>query len=163
VKPRPRKKGSRPRRATRRPPSARGIGRRAAAEWSAADLMAEAMRARARAYAPYSRFQVGAALLTRDGEVVHGCNVENASYGLTVCAERNAVFQAVSRGVREFAAIAVTAREGRGAPPCGACRQVLHEFAPRMRVIWRDARGRLIERRADALLPKAFVLERRRS
>jgi len=123
-------------------------------------LMREAERARRQAYAPYSDFPVGAALLTRDGTVVHGCNVENASYGLTVCAERNAVFQAVARGLKEFVAIAVTAREGKGAPPCGSCRQVLHEFAPQMRVFWRDGRGRLAEETVGGLLPHAFVFKK---
>jgi cytidine deaminase len=123
-------------------------------------LMAEAQRARHQAYAPYSRFAVGAALLTSSGRVFHGCNVENASFGLTTCAERSAVFTAVSEGEREFAAIAVTAREGHGAPPCGSCRQVLQEFSPSMWVYWRDARGRILKQRLKALLPKAFVLER---
>jgi cytidine deaminase len=123
-------------------------------------LMAEAQRARHKAYAPYSRFAVGAALLTASGRVFHGCNVENASFGLTTCAERTAVFTAVSEGEREFVAIAVTAREGHGAPPCGSCRQVLHEFAPGMWVYWRDARGRMLKRRLAALLPKAFVLKK---
>ncbi len=123
-------------------------------------LMVEAQRARHKAYAPYSRFAVGAALLTASGRVFHGCNVENASFGLTTCAERTAVFTAVSEGEREFVAIAVTAREGHGAPPCGSCRQVLHEFAPNMWVYWRDARGRMLKRRLRDLLPKAFVLKR---
>ena len=123
-------------------------------------LMAEAQQARGRAYAPYSRFSVGAALLTAGGRVFHGCNVENASYGLTTCAERTAVFTAVSAGEHEFVAIAVTAREGRGAPPCGSCRQVLQEFAPSMWVYWRDARGRILKARLKALLPKAFVFKR---
>lgn len=123
-------------------------------------LMAEAQRARHRAYAPYSRFAVGAALLTASGRIFHGCNVENASFGLTTCAERTAVFTAVSEGEREFVAIAVTAREGHGAPPCGSCRQVLQEFAPSMWVYWRDARGRVLKQRLKALLPKAFVLKR---
>jgi cytidine deaminase len=122
--------------------------------------MAEAQRARHRAYAPYSRFAVGAALLTASGRVFHGCNVENASFGLTTCAERSAVFAAVSHGEREFVAIAVTAREGHGAPPCGSCRQVLQEFSPSMWVHWRDARGRILSQRLKALLPKAFVLKR---
>jgi cytidine deaminase len=122
-------------------------------------LMAEAVRARKHAYAPYSRFPVGAALLTKDGRVYLGCNVENASYGLAICAERNAVWKAVSDGVTEFAAIAVTARDGRGAPPCGSCRQVLHEFAPHAWVYWRDARGRILKRRLAGLLPDAFRLE----
>lgn len=127
--------------------------------WTPKALMAEAIRARKRAYAPYSRFAVGAALLTRDGRIFHGSNIENASYGLTICAERNAVWKAVSEGVREFAAIAVTARDGRGAPPCGSCRQVLHEFAPNAWVYWRDARGRILKRRCSELLPSAFRLE----
>ena len=126
---------------------------------TAKELMAEAVKARRRAYAPYSHFPVGAALLAKDGRVYHGCNVENASYGLAICAERNAVWTAVSAGVTEFAAIAVTARDGRGAPPCGSCRQVLHEFAPNAWVYWRDARGRILKRRMHELLPSAFRLE----
>jgi cytidine deaminase len=118
--------------------------------------MREAEKARRHAYAPYSNFPVGAALLTKDGTVVHGCNVENASYGLSVCAERNAIWNAVSTGNREFTAIAITAREGHGAPPCGSCRQVLHEFAPNAWVYWRDGKGRLLRRRLKALLPLAF-------
>jgi cytidine deaminase len=121
-------------------------------------LMAEAVKARKRAYAPYSRFAVGAALLAKDGSVHLGCNVENASYGLTICAERNAVWKAVSEGVTEFAAIAVTARDGLGAPPCGSCRQVLHEFAPNALVYWRDARGRILKRKLTELLPSALNL-----
>ena len=121
-------------------------------------LMAEAVKARKRAYAPYSRFAVGAALLAKNGRVYLGCNIENASYGLTICAERNAVWKAVSEGVTDFAAIAVTARDGRGAPPCGSCRQVLHEFAPNALVYWRDARGRILKRKLTELLPNAFNL-----
>jgi cytidine deaminase len=122
--------------------------------------MAEAERARAGAYAPYSRFSVGAALLTRRGTIVHGCNVENASYGLSICAERNAVFRAVADGERDFVAIAVTAGKGNGASPCGSCRQVLHEFSPDMRVYWRNPRGRIVSRRLGALLASAFVFSR---
>ena len=121
-------------------------------------LMAEAVKARKRAYAPYSHFPVGAALLAKDGRVYLGCNVENASYGLAICAERNAVWKAVSEGVTEFTAVAVTARDGRGAPPCGSCRQVLHEFAPNAWVYWRDARGRILKRKLTELLPNAFNL-----
>jgi cytidine deaminase len=137
-------------------------GRRAIAGVSPQALMAEAIRARRAAYAPYSRFPVGAALLTTDGQIVRGCNVENASYGMSACAERNAVWKAVSEGMRQFAAIAVTARDGQGAPPCGACRQVLSEFAPEMLVHWRDARGRMLTRRLTELLPQMFVLAPRR-
>jgi cytidine deaminase len=85
--------------------------------------------------------------------------VENASYGLAICAERNAVWRAVSEGVREFSAIAVTARDGHGAPPCGSCRQVLFEFAPHAWVYWRDARGHILKKRAHELLPNPFRIE----
>jgi cytidine deaminase len=139
---------------SKRPASAR---RRAAPEGVA--LMAAADRARRRAYAPYSEFPVGAAILLRDGRIVTGCNVENASYGLAVCAERNAVFKAVSEGDRDFVAVAVTAREGRGAPPCGSCRQVLHEFAPDILVYWRDARRRIVRRKLGVLLAMPFDLK----
>ena len=122
------------------------------------ELMLAAERARRRAYAPYSAFPVGAALLLRDGRVIPGCNVENASYGLSVCAERNAVWKAVSEGARDFAAIAITAREGHGAPPCGSCRQVLHEFAPALQVYYRSAKGAIVKRTLAALLPEGFLL-----
>ncbi|HYM80655.1 MAG TPA: cytidine deaminase [Candidatus Limnocylindria bacterium] len=125
-------------------------------------LMAEAERARRKSYAPYSRFTVGAALLTHKGQVFRACNVENASYGLSVCAERNAVWKAVSEGEREFVAIAITARQGHGAPPCGSCRQVLHEFAPEAIVYWRDARGRIVRRPLGELLPLAFKFPSRK-
>jgi cytidine deaminase len=118
-------------------------------------LMAEAERARRNAYAPYSRFSVGAALLTAGGRIVSGCNVENASFGLSICAERNAVFRAIGEGERDFVAIAVTAGPGQIASPCGSCRQVLHEFAPGMWVYWR-ARGRVEKKRLRALLDHAF-------
>lgn len=127
------------------------------------ELMLEAEKARSRAYAPYSKFRVGAALLTASGRVIRGCNVENASFGLSICAERNAVWKAVSEGENEFVAVAVTARAGRGASPCGACRQVLHEFSPRMWVYWRDARGRIIRRRLEALLDAPFDLRKGRA
>lgn len=120
------------------------------------DLMAQAEQARRSSYAPYSRFAVGAALLTRSGRVVLGCNVENSSFGLACCAERTAVFKAVSEGDREFEAIAVSAGAGRGAAPCGACRQVLHEFAPEMWVYYRNAGARIVRRRLSALLADGF-------
>jgi cytidine deaminase len=128
---------------------------------TAAQLIAEAERALEHAYAPYSRFRVGAALLTRGGRVIHGCNVENASFGLSICAERNAVFRAVQEGEREFVAVAVVDAQGHGASPCGACRQVLHEFAPGLLVYWRDARGRIVRRRLAQLLGAPFDLIRR--
>ena len=123
---------------------------------SPAALMREAVVARANSHSPYSRFPVGAALLGASGKVYHGCNVENASFGLTCCAERNAVFRAVSEGEQRFTAIAVTARTGRGAPPCGACRQVMAEFSPGMWVYWRDSGTRILKKRLSALLPDMF-------
>ena len=125
---------------------------------SPARLMAEAERARAGAYAPYSKFSVGAALLTRDGRIVHGCNVENASFGLSICAERNAIWKAVSQGDREFVAVAVTAGTKGGASPCGACRQVLSEFGPDLRVDSVGATGSVTWTIAE-LLPAAFGKE----
>lgn len=95
----------------------------------AIDLMKRAQEAAQSAYAPYSHFRVGAALLCRDGSVVVGCNVENRSFGLTICAERNAVAKAISAGKTDFAALAVYCADSAGpVPPCGACRQVLSEF-----------------------------------
>jgi cytidine deaminase len=116
----------------------------------------EAARAAARrAHAPYSEFPVGAALLpSGGGEPVLGVNVENASFGLTSCAERNAVFAAVAAGLRDFAAIAVHAEAG-SAPPCGACRQVLAEFSPGMAVVYRRG-GEVVAATAAELLPDRF-------
>lgn len=103
------------------------------------ELIALAAEARRKAYAPYSQYAVGAALLTASGKVYTGCNVENASYGLSVCAERTAAFKAVCDGEREFTAIAVVTENA--GTPCGACRQVLAEFGPEMRVLVADASG----------------------
>ena len=119
--------------------------------------MAEAEKARRQAYAPYSKFLVGAALLTRGGRVVHGCNVENASFGLSICAERNAVWKAVSEGERDFVAVAVTAGTAGGASPCGACRQVLQEFAPGILVYWRNGSGGIAKESIAGLLRRPFV------
>jgi cytidine deaminase len=117
-------------------------------------LIAAATAARRAAYAPYSGFAVGAALLTSDGRVTTGCNVENASYGLSVCAERNAIFHAVAEGERSLAAVAVVTENG--VAPCGACRQVLAEFNPQMTVIVADTTGNRTIYRLDELLPRAF-------
>jgi cytidine deaminase len=119
-------------------------------------LEAAAREARDRAYAPYSGFQVGAALLTDDGRIFTGANVENASYGLSMCAERNAVFHAVAEGVRGLRAVAVSASNDEPTWPCGGCRQVLHEFGPDMVVISEGRGGRREERRLAELLPLAF-------
>ena len=120
------------------------------------ELIGKAVEAKGKAYAPYSGFKVGAALLSRDGRVFTGCNVENASYGLTVCAERVALFKAVSEGAREFEAIAIACGKGPCAP-CGACRQVLFEFAPDLTVIMTDAEGKEVRvTRLSELLPEGF-------
>lgn len=120
------------------------------------ELYERARSASANAYATYSNFAVGAALRVRGGEIVTGVNVENASYGLTCCAERSAVFAAVAAGHREFEAIAVHA-DASSAPPCGACRQVMTEFAPELRVIWRRD-GDVVATPLSELLPERFVL-----
>jgi cytidine deaminase len=119
-------------------------------------LFAAAREARARAYAPYSHFTVGAALACADGTVVTAANVENASYGLSMCAERSAVFAAVAAGRVEFVAVAVAGPDGATVPPCGACRQVLAEFAPHARVLYQTGEG-YATTTLDALLPVTFA------
>ena len=124
-------------------------------------LISAALRARTRAIAPYSKFKVGAALLTKSGEIIGGANVENASYGLTCCAERVALFKALTDGKRNFVAVAVVARCPGGAMPCGACRQLLAEFAPRAVVFVADSRAPRVIREFSVreLLPGAFALK----
>lgn len=119
-------------------------------------LMEMAEQARALAYAPYSNYTVGAALVTVSGDVFLGCNVENASYGLTVCAERVAIFKAVSEGNRRFRTLAIASSSQRGTGPCGACRQVLQEFSDNLVIFVRDAEAGLVEVNLDELLPRAF-------
>ncbi len=124
---------------------------------SARDLLHCARGAREHAYAPYSGFHVGAALLAEDGRVFTGVNVENASYGLTTCAERSAVVAAMSQGVRTFTAIAVTGPDdGVGTPPCGSCRQILHEINPRLLVVTPGSTGEPVITPLPELLPGAF-------
>jgi len=118
-------------------------------------LIEQAQAARGQAYAPYSRFYVGAALLTASGRIFTGCNVENASYSLSLCAERTAVFKAVSEGEREFVAIAVVSSTG--ATPCGACRQVLREFSYDLEIIVADEAGQWRSYHLSDLLPQAFT------
>jgi cytidine deaminase len=117
-------------------------------------LIAMATEARSRAYAPYSGYAVGAALLAASGNVYSGCNVENASYGLTICAERTAMCKAICAGEREFEAIAVVTENG--GSPCGACRQFLAEFSPDMRVLVADAEGNYRTFALTELLPAHF-------
>ena len=119
------------------------------------ELITSAITARKRAYAPYSEFQVGAALLGKSGRVYTGCNVENAAYGPSMCAERTAVFKAVSEGEREFEAIAVVTENG--VSPCGTCRQVMMEFAPEMTVIIADTQGNVRRTVVRDLLPDGFT------
>ncbi len=120
------------------------------------ELIAAARAAREKAYVPYSRFPVGAALLLDDGSVVTGCNIENASFGLTNCAERTAIFKAVSEGHRSFKAIAVIADTEGPCSPCGACRQVMSQFGPDARVILTNLRGDVQVTSVREILPGAF-------
>jgi cytidine deaminase len=121
------------------------------------ELIQAAIQARENAYVPYSRFQVGAALLTKSGLVIKGCNVENASFGLTNCAERTALFKAISEGHREFAGIAVVADTKGPVSPCGACRQVMAELCPPdMKVYLANLKGEVLETTVETLLPGAF-------
>ena len=122
------------------------------------DLYAEAAEARKNAYAPFSGFQVGAALLTEDGQVYTGVNIENSSYGATICAERTAFVKAISEGHRNFKAIAVTAGEEQEALPCGICRQFMYEFEPDLKVITGTDIERLNVRSLEELLPLGFRL-----
>jgi cytidine deaminase len=126
-------------------------------------LVAAAIQARGRAYAPYSRYRVGAALLTKRGNVYAGCNVENATFGATICAERSAVASMVSAGDRDPVACVVVTAGPRPGSPCGICRQVLSEFAGDMKVVMlaQDGRGKVVARadsRLSSLLPSAFRL-----
>jgi len=123
-------------------------------------LIDAALAAREQSYSPYSKFRVGAALRCVDGEVITGANVENASFGLSICAERSAVVRAVAMGHRDFQAVAVVADPVEPTPPCGACRQVLLEFSPDMVVILagsEGADGQVIRTTVRELVPHAFI------
>ncbi|WP_291195886.1 cytidine deaminase [Hyphomonas sp.] len=128
-----------------------------AVDWPA--LKAAALDVQARAYVPYSSYRVGAALLTVGGEIIAGCNVENATYGATCCAERNAVFAAVAQGYTEFRAIAVVTNGADPGTPCGICRQVLAEFGSDLDVLCFTAEGAEARYRLSELLPHAFKLK----
>jgi cytidine deaminase len=120
------------------------------------ELAGLARDARQRAHAPFSGFKVGAALRTREGEVVTGCNIENATYGLTLCAERVAVFKAVSEGHRSFRRVAVVADTAAPTPPCGPCRQILWEFCGDIEVILANLTSDMGHHRLEDLLPLPF-------
>jgi cytidine deaminase len=119
-------------------------------------LLDAARAVRLHAHAPFSRFQVGAALETKDGRIITGCNVENATYGLTVCAERVAVFKAISEGERSFTRIAIVADSVAPAPPCGACRQILWEFGGDLEIILGNLVAETGRFRLQDLLPHPF-------
>lgn len=123
-------------------------------------LIEEAKKAREKAYTPYSKFGVGAALLTKDGKVYHGCNIENAAFSMCNCAERSAMFNAFSEGDRDFTMLAVIADTARPCSPCGACRQVMSELCPSdMKVVLTNLKGDIFETTVGELLPDAFTPE----
>ena len=121
-------------------------------------LREAAMRALDNAYAPYSNFRVGAAVRTRTGEIITGCNVENSAFGNAICAETLAVASAVSQGLTDFDEIAIATDDVEPTPPCGACRQVLNEFAPHIKISSYTRDGKEAAWTLDELLPHAFVL-----
>jgi cytidine deaminase len=126
-------------------------------ERTATNLRERAFAAMGRAYAPYSNFRVGAALLATDGSITDGCNVENAAYPAGICAERGAVAGAVARGNQSFVAIMIATEADEPTPPCGICRQVLEEFSPRMVIVSATRGGKEARWTLDELLPKAFT------
>ncbi|HHX96641.1 MAG TPA: cytidine deaminase [Clostridia bacterium] len=120
------------------------------------ELIKAAKKARLRAYAPYSDWQVGAALKSKEGKIYSGCNIENASYGLSMCAERVALFKAVSEGVTDFEALVLVSDREEPAAPCGACRQVLAEFALTLPVFLVNLQEKVIRTTVEELLPAVF-------
>jgi len=138
----------------------KGAEERLIVKIDAKKLIGAAAKARMASVSPYSKFKVGAALLTKKGEIIGGANVESASYGLTCCAERIALFKALTDGKKDFVAVAVVARCDGGGMPCGACRQLLREYAPDAKVFIADSDDLGIIRRftVKGLLPAAFVL-----
>jgi cytidine deaminase len=123
-------------------------------------LIEEAKKAREKAYIPYSKFGVGAALLTTDGKVYHGCNIENAAYSMCNCGERTALFSAYAQGDRNFQAMVVVADTDRPCSPCGACRQVISELCPKdMKMVLTNLKGDILELTVEELLPGAFSPE----
>jgi len=126
-------------------------------------LISEAEKARKNAYAPYSKFSVGAALLSRSGKVYTGANLENSSFGQTVCAERLALYKAVSAGEKDFKKIAIVAAGVKPVTPCGICRQALFEFSPGLEVICANLRGQVKKYTLKQLLPHPFKYEKRKT
>ncbi len=120
------------------------------------ELIRRARDARSNAYSPYSGVKIGAAVLTRDGSIYAGCNIENSSYGLSNCAERTAIFKAVSEGRRELVSMSIVGDAEDFTRPCGACRQVMVQFNPRLRIIRVGLDGYRSETTAEKLLPEAF-------
>lgn len=120
------------------------------------ELVEEAIKAKEKAYAPYSHFRVGAALETAEGKIYTGCNIENASFGLAICAERVAIFKAVSDGCQNFKALAVAGDSDNFCSPCGSCRQVMAEFAPDMPVIMVGANKKYQVQKVGELIPGYF-------
>ncbi len=123
------------------------------------ELLGMAVKARDNAYAPYSHFRVGAAILAGNGKVYTGCNIENSSYGASVCAERVALFKAVSEGEKEFLAIAIATDTEKPVMPCGICRQALSEFALNLKIYAINIDGKVKETSLNELLPDAFTKE----
>jgi cytidine deaminase len=123
---------------------------------ASADLIQAAIEARERACAPYSNFRVGAALEDDAGRYHRGCNIENATYGLTICAERVAIFKAISEGARYFRRIAIASDTARLTPPCGACRQILWEFCGDIEIVLANLQGNVETLRLEGLFPRAF-------
>jgi cytidine deaminase len=119
-------------------------------------LIQAAIKVREQAYAPYSRYQVGAALLVKSGRIYTGCNVENASYGASICAERVAAVKAISEGEREFVILAIVADSFEPGSPCGICRQFLYEFNPELKLILANLQGKVVESTLAQYLPDAF-------
>ncbi len=120
------------------------------------ELIEKAIESRNKAYAPYSSFKVGAAVLTNDDKIFTGCNIENVSLGLSVCAERVAIFKAISCGYKSFKAIAIICDTEKPCSPCGACRQTMIEFSPEMDVIMCNFQNKAIIKKAKQLVPDAF-------
>ena len=119
-------------------------------------LVAAALQVREHAHAPFSKFKVGAAVQDESGRIFTGCNVENATYGLTVCAERVAIFKAISEGARKFSRVAVVADTTKLTPPCGACRQILWEFCGDVELVMANLHGNTETLRLGTLFPRAF-------